>query len=94
MSEDKVISFTPPRQIDNPLTEVLRTSAQQLLEQAIEAQRDAFLAAYAEIKTDDGRHRLVRHRRPVGRTHGDARETPKIVERCGGAHSAAVAEGA
>jgi transposase-like protein len=61
MSEDKVISFTPPGQIDDPLTEVLRAGARQLLEQAVEAELEAFLAAYAELKTEDGRQRLVRH---------------------------------
>ena len=61
MSEDKVISFTPPGQIDDPLTEVLRAGARQLLEQAVEAELEAFLAAYADLKTEDGRQRLVRH---------------------------------
>jgi transposase-like protein len=57
MSEDKVISFG---QIDDPLTEVLRAGARQLLEQAVEAELEAFLAAYAELKTEDGRQQLVR----------------------------------
>jgi len=61
MSDDTVISFTAPGQIDDPLTEVLRSGARQLLEQAIEAELEAFLAAYADLKTQDGRQRLVRH---------------------------------
>ena len=47
--------------VDGPLTEVLRAGARQLLEQAVEAELEAFLAAYAERKTEDGRQRLVRH---------------------------------
>jgi transposase-like protein len=61
MSEDKTVSFKPPGQIDDPLTEVLRAGARQLLEQAVEAELEAFLAAYADLKTEDGRQRLVRH---------------------------------
>ena len=61
MSEDKVISFTPPGQIDDPLTEVLRAGARQFMEQAVEAELEAFLAAYADFKTEDGRQRLVQH---------------------------------
>jgi galactonate dehydratase len=37
MSDDTVISFPQPGQIDDPLTEVFRTCAWQLLQQAIEA---------------------------------------------------------
>ena len=48
--EDKVISFTRPGQIDDPLTKGLPTGARQLLEQTVEAELDAFLAAYAELK--------------------------------------------
>jgi putative transposase len=43
------------------LTEVLRTGARRLIEQAVEAELAALLAAHAGATTEDGRRRLVRH---------------------------------
>ena len=45
--------------VDDPLTDVLRSGAQRLLVQAIEA--EAFLALMADWKLEDGRARFVRH---------------------------------
>ena len=45
----------------DPLTEVLRTGARHLIEQAVEAELIALLSAHADDKTEDGRARLVRH---------------------------------
>ena len=45
----------------DPLTELLRSGAQRLIEQAVEAELSVLLEAYASDKTDDGRARLVRH---------------------------------
>lgn len=47
--------------LDDPLTEVLRSGAQRLLIQAIEAEAEAFLALMAGCKLEDGRARFVRH---------------------------------
>ena len=47
--------------VDDPLTEVLRAGARQLLAQAIELEAAAFLAARDELRLPDGRPRLVRH---------------------------------
>ena len=47
--------------VDDPLTEVLRSGAQRLLVQAIEAEAEAFLALMAGWKLEDGRARFVRH---------------------------------
>jgi hypothetical protein len=54
-------SSTPPGQIDDSLTEVPRAGGRQLLEQAVEAELEAFRAVYADPETEDGRQRLVRH---------------------------------
>ena len=43
------------------LTEVLRDGARALLTQAVEAEVSEFLAATANLKTDDGCRRVVRH---------------------------------
>tara|TARA_R100001377_G_C3193285_1_gene111494 strand:+ start:528 stop:779 length:252 start_codon:yes stop_codon:yes gene_type:complete len=45
----------------DPLTQLLRSGAQRLIEQAIEAVLSVLLEAYASDKTDDGRARLMRH---------------------------------
>lgn len=51
----------PVEVVDDPLTEVLRSGAQRLLVQAIEAEAEAFLALMADWKLEDGRARFVRH---------------------------------
>jgi transposase-like protein len=45
----------------DPLTDILRSGARRLIEQAVEAELAALLAAHADDKTEDGRSRLVRH---------------------------------
>ena len=62
MNEDSsIIRLRQPDAIDDPLTALLRSGARQLLEQAIEAEVAAFLAARKDLKLADGRDRLVRH---------------------------------
>ena len=62
MNEDSsIIRLRQPDAIDDPLTALLRSGARQLLEQAIEAEVAAFLAAGKDLKLADGRDRLVRH---------------------------------
>lgn len=45
----------------DPLTDILRSGARRLIEQAVEAELAALLAAHADDKTEDGRSLLVRH---------------------------------
>jgi len=54
----------PVEVVDDPLTEVLRSGAQRLLVQGIEAEAEAFLALMADWKLEDGRARFVRHGGP------------------------------
>jgi transposase-like protein len=62
MDEDSsVVRLRQPDEIDDPLTTLLRSGARRLLEQAIEAEVEAFLASSKELKLADGRDRLVRH---------------------------------
>src|SRR3954468_22758445 len=61
MNEDSsIIHLRQPDEIDDPLTALLRSGARRLLEQAIEAEVEAFLASRKELKLADGRDRLVR----------------------------------
>jgi putative transposase len=62
MNEDNsIVHLRQPDAIDDPLTALLRSGARRLLEQAIEAEVEAFLASKRELKLADGRDRLVRH---------------------------------
>ncbi|MBK8909102.1 MAG: IS256 family transposase, partial [Rhodospirillales bacterium] len=61
MTEDTVVTLSQPRHFDDPLTDVLREGARRLLAQAIEAEVEALLADHADLRTEDGRRRLVRH---------------------------------
>ena len=57
----KVVRLRQPEEIDDPLTAILRAGARRLLEQAIEAEVDAFLTSMKDLKLSDGRDRVVRH---------------------------------
>ena len=45
----------------DPLSDVIRGGARKLIEQAVEAELAALMAAFFEEKLEDGRARLVRH---------------------------------
>ena len=61
MTEDKVVAFKQEDAIDDPLTEILRSGAKRLIEQAVEAEFAAFLASHGDLRLPDGRQRVVRH---------------------------------
>lgn len=56
-----VVRLRHPEDLDDPLTEVLRSDARRLLAQAVEMEADAFLSAMQDLRLQDGRARLVRH---------------------------------
>jgi len=61
VTETNVFQLAQPGAFTDSLTEVLRAGACALLARAVEAEVAEVLAKYAELKTDDGRQRLVRH---------------------------------
>ena len=61
MSDDNVVQLIQPGSFSDPLTEVLRNGARSMLAKAVEAEVASFLAKHADLKTGDGRSRLVRH---------------------------------
>ena len=61
VSTDNVVQLIQPGTFSDQLTEVLRTGARTLLAQAVEAEVADFLGKYADLKTDEGRQRVVRH---------------------------------
>src|SRR5450755_1711797 len=56
-----IVSLRHPSEIDDPLTNILRSGARQLLAQAVEVEAESFLAAMKDLKLADGRDRVVRH---------------------------------
>lgn len=63
MKEDTVVRLPRPGAslADDPLLEVLRSGARRMLQQAIEAEVEAFMAAHAELDDGHGRRRVVRN---------------------------------
>ena len=61
MSNDNVVRLIQPGAFEDQLTEVLRNGARALLAQAVEAEVAGFLGQHADLKTEDGRSRIVRH---------------------------------
>jgi putative transposase len=56
-----IVRLRQPDEINDPLTDVLRTGARKLLAQAIELEAEAFLAEMKDLKLADGCDRIVRH---------------------------------
>ena len=61
MPNDTVIKLIQPGTFNDQLTDVLRDGARALLAQAVEAEVADFLGTHADLKTEDGHRRVVRH---------------------------------
>lgn len=62
MMKDTLVGFADPAGISaDPLTDILRSGARDLLARAIEAEVAALLAAHTHLTDAQGRQRLVRH---------------------------------
>lgn len=63
MEEDTVVRLPRPgaNVVDDPLLEVLRSGARQMLQQVIEAEVESFLTAHAELEDVRGWRRVVRN---------------------------------
>jgi putative transposase len=61
VSDDNIFKLIQPGVLTDRLTEVLRDGARLLLTQAVEAEVSDFMAATADLKSDDGCRRIVRH---------------------------------
>ena len=61
MSNDSVVKLIQPGTFNDPLTDVLRAGARALLTQAVEAEVAEFLGKHADLRTEDGVLRMVRH---------------------------------
>ena len=61
MSDHNVVEFQTPEQIEDPLTEMLRAGAQQLIQRAVEAELSALLADHADQTDAEGHAAVVRN---------------------------------
>jgi transposase-like protein len=64
VEEDNLVDYRNPGvplTVVDPLTEVLRRGAKELLQQAVEAEVASALAEFAELKDEQGRRRVVRN---------------------------------
>jgi transposase-like protein len=61
MSKDNVVKLAGRDTIVDPLTELLRTGAEQLIYQAVEAELLELLAEHSERRTEDGKAGVVRN---------------------------------
>lgn len=61
MEEGNIVEFSGRDGIPDPLTDLLRKSARQLLQSAVEAELETFLAQFRSQKTPEGRASVVRN---------------------------------
>ena len=61
MDNTTIIEFSGRDAVADPLTDLLRKGARELLQTAVEAELDAFLSQFAERHTSDGRAAVVRN---------------------------------
>jgi transposase-like protein len=61
VSDDTVFKLIQPGTFSDQLTDILRSGAQALLAQAVEAEVEGFLSKHTDLKTADGHRRVVRH---------------------------------
>ena len=89
MGDDRVVSLGRQSQIEDPLTELLREKASELLQAAVQAECEAFLALLADRRDDQGRQGVVRNgylpEREVLTGIGPvAVKVPRVRDRTGG----------
>lgn len=62
MSKNKIIELKKPGEFnEDPLTELLRNGARQLISDAVEAELQELLNQYAELKNEQGHRQIVRN---------------------------------
>jgi transposase-like protein len=79
---------TPEEKIIDPLTELLRNGARDLIKQAVEVELGVMLSEYADLKLMDGRQAVVRNgylpERTIQTGIGDVTiKVPKVRDRSG-----------
>ena len=89
MSESNLHALSQPEVASNdPLHELIRQGARDLIAQAVETELESLLKQYADVKTPDGRRAVVRNghlpKRAVQTGVGDVEvQVPKVRDRSG-----------
>jgi transposase-like protein len=91
VQEDNLVAYRNPGvalPVADPLTEVLRQGARDLLQKAIEAEAAAIIGQYQELKDEQGRQRVVRNGHLPERTiqtgiGAVAVKAPRVRDRAG-----------
>ena len=61
MANDNVVALAAPATVSDPLTDLPRSGARKLIEAAVAAEFDEYLAAFDDQKLADGCQRVVRN---------------------------------
>lgn len=61
MGKSNVVEFSGREEVGDPLTELLRQGARQLIQQAVKAELAEFMAQHQERRLEDGRAAVVRN---------------------------------
>ena len=64
MDESNIVEFAGRDAISDPLTDLLRKGARELLQSAVEAELEVFMARFRDRKTADGHAAVVRNGPP------------------------------
>jgi transposase-like protein len=91
VQEDNLVAYRNPGvalPVADPLTEVLRRGARDLLKQAVEAEAAELIGQYQELKDEQGRQRVVRNghlpERTIQTGIGEvAVKVPRVRDRAG-----------
>ena len=89
MSKSNLHALSQPEVVSNdPLHELIRQGARDLIAQAVETELESLLKQYADVKTPDGRRAVVRNghlpKRAVQTGVGDVEvQVPKVRDRSG-----------
>lgn len=87
MKKDTAIEFKKPEvSVEDPLTDILRQGARQLLAQALEVEIESFMNQYAQIRDAAGKRQVVRNgygpERKIQTGIGDVKvRAPKVADR-------------
>jgi len=89
MSNDNAKTWASASAINDPLTDLLKTGARALIQQAVEAELQAFLGEYSQVTDLRGRHTVVRNgylpeREIVTGVGTVPVKIPKVRDRSGG----------
>ena len=66
MIENNVLEFTGREAISDPLTALLRSGAQQLINQMVGVELQELLSQHSERRIEDGHAVVVRNCQPLG----------------------------